>query len=137
MAAAVVLMQGVSFPRAAAAVTAWFVQGTNLSFPTTEVRLTPLLASSISAFSAETTLPCHDMGDVEFNSAKKLHPSFSSVPRTLSFPLQMISECTNLEGRRLREYHVLCEQNYDPFLDKVNVGQSIFFRKQEIHTVLP
>lgn len=77
------------------------------------------------------------MGGVEFNSPRKLHPSFSSVPRTLSFPLQMIPECTNLEGRRLREYHMLCEQNCDSFLDKVNVGQRIFLSKQEIHTVLP
>lgn len=113
------------------------VQGTSLSFPTTKVRLTPLPASSSSAFSAETALPHHDMGGMEFNSASKLHPPFSSVPRTLSFPLQMIPECTNMEGRRLREYHMLCEQNCDSFLDNADVGQCIFLRKHEICTVLP
>lgn len=145
--AVVVLMQGVPFPRAAAAAAAvtppWLqqqlqlvcVQGTCLSFPA--LGLAPLTASSSSAFYAETELPCHEMGGTKFSSARKLHPSFSSVPRTLSFPLQMIPQCTNLEGRRLREYHMLCEQNCASFLGKVDVGQCIFLRKQEILTVLP
>lgn len=140
-------MQGLPFPRTAAAQSPLHGFSSSHSLcafkgpvylsPTTKVRLTPLPASSSSAFSAETALPHHDMGGMEFNSARKLHPSFSSVPRTLSFPLKMIPECTNMEGRRLREYHMLCEQNCDSFLDNVDVGQCIFLRKHEICTVLP
>lgn len=112
------------------------VQGTSLSFPTTKVRLTPLPASSSLAFSAETMLPRHDVGGMEFNRARKLPPLFFLCTQDTQF--SSANDPTMHEsGRQENErYDMLCEQNCDSFLDKVDVGQCIFLRKKEIYTVL-